>query len=140
MAHIEELRAKHEAAQEEADRLYQELQEATRLQALESLKNVDVDFYTKRLERIKTYVDGYDTKYTFRKQEHPYQDDFHEVMRDPLDWKIAEYDLLGMQVYVEIVFDYHCDGVKEFVKTWMSEHIPDATYRENDREMFGFRQ
>lgn len=132
MNRIEELRAKYEAAREVKNALRAELEEAEEELKREGLKNIEqqVPYYEKRLKRLKVFIDafleetrGADVKYAFKKQEYPYLDDFHEVMHDPLDWKIAEYDLLDMAKYMEIVFEYHNEAVKNYVETWMKENF-----------------
>ena len=122
----------------------------------ERMKSIEThkQFYVKKLERIKKYVEAFvgetpfmgtghdlayrkgNLRYGFRKREFPYQDDYHEMMQDPLDFMIVEYDLLGMDDHLEIRFDYHSKPVQEFVKAWMRENLPRVHY---DDELFGFR-
>ena len=122
-----------EAKQKE---LWKELREAKERLALERMKTLGdmADTYTKKLHRIKWYVDEFghenNTSYAFRKVD-AYSDDYHEPMADPLDWKIAEYNLLGMDQYLEIQFDYHNDAVKHFVIQWITENLPEATENAN---------
>ena len=123
---------------------------AERMKTIEKHKS----FYAKKLERIKKTVDIFVTetaymhngveiasrnnnlKYGFRKKELPYKDDYHEVMQDPMDFMIVEYDLLGMEDYLEVRVDYHSEALKDFVEEWMSQNIP---HMGRDDDLFGFR-
>lgn len=135
MNRIEELRAKYEAAREVKNALRAELEEAEQELAMEALKNIEkyIPMYEKRLGRLKMFVDafleeerGSHVDCAFRKRDHPYLDDFHEVMHDPLDWQIVEYDLLGMSKIMEIKFDYHTEAVKDFAEKWIKESFKNS--------------
>jgi hypothetical protein len=135
MNRIEELRAKYEAAREVKNALRAELEEAEEELKREGLKNIEphIPYYEKRLKRLKVFIDafleeerGSDVKCAFKKQEYPYLDDFHEVMHDPLDWEIVEYDLLGMTKIMEIKIDYHTEAVKDFVEKWIKESFKNS--------------
>ena len=152
----EELRAKFI----ELDERYHELQELIikareeREAAMDALHKEQVKkmgdvipTYTTKLERLKAYISAFDevargthcrVNFAFRKVD-GYTDDFHEPMHDPLDWKIAEYNLIGMSDHVEIIFDYSNETVKEFVKRWMFENIKDVCFEDDIKELFGFR-
>lgn len=129
---VHDLESEEQALSARHTELWKELTAAKERLALERMKTLGhmAEAYTKKLHRIKWYVDefGYErnTTYAFRKVD-AYSDDFHEPMADPLDWKIAEYDLLGMDQYVEIRFDYHNEAVRDFVIQWMTENLPEAT-------------
>lgn len=136
-ARIEELDTKIEVLEEEREAVKHQL-------FLERMKSITrhASFYAKKLERIKKTVDVFvaetaymhngveiacrrsNLKYGFRTKKLPYTDDFHEVMQDPLDYTIVEYDLLGMSDCMEIRFDYHSEAVRDFVEEWMREHLP----------------
>jgi hypothetical protein len=129
---VEELEAKHGQLEEESAKVYKELEEAKELLCLEELKTIDENdpIYTKKLERLKTFMDAYleenpyynEVTFAFKKQEEPYRGDSHEIIQDPLDWMVGEYDLLGMNNFMEIIFEYHTEAVKNFVLRWMKEH------------------
>lgn len=144
---LAELEAKDHALREEQKRLWKEIEETKEKLLNERMSTLDADqreFYERKLRRVKAYVEAFvaetayesrgvlienrrsNLKYGFRKMEEPYKDDFHEIMADPLDWTIAEYDLLGMCENVDIRFDYHSDFLKDFVTQWMDENIPHA--------------
>ena len=148
MNRIDELRDQVDAAEEALSALRAELEEARHQKAIEDLKNIEhvIPKYEKRLKRLKVYIDTFvenergEVKYAFKKREHPYLDDFHEVMHDPLNWKISEYDLLDMAKYMEIIFEYHTDGVKDFVRKWMTENVEPACDEDSPEGFFGFQK
>lgn len=143
---LDELYEKETALEEEQKRLRKEIEDVKEKLLEERMKTLagKEDFYAKKLNRLKAYVEAfvaetaYDSRgvrieprssnlqYAFRKMELPYKDDFHEVMEDPLDWTVAEYDLLGMQECLEIRIDYHSEALKGFVTRWMEENLPHA--------------
>ena len=129
---IQELKERHEKLSEEKHEVYQKLEEAREKLVLEEMKTIDdsIPYYTKKLERLKVFVDMFkdefrDTSvyYAFEKREEPYRGDFHEIIEDPLDYLIGEYDCLGMTKFLEIVFEYHNDSVKKFVEDWMEKNM-----------------
>lgn len=147
-AKIQALKQRQEEIREEEKTLYKEIEDAEVALAEEQMKNITslIPKYEAKLERIRKYLEGFikekrkgyrdNIKYAFRKVE-IYKDDFHDPMPDPLNWKIAEYDLLDMDQYVEIIFDYHSEAVKRFVADWMREHVHYAC--EDDlTSFFGF--
>ena len=149
MNRIEELRAKHEAAEKAVEVLRVELEEAEQEMARERLKNIEdyIPLYEMRLKRLKVYIETFvenerrsDAKYAFQKREQPYLNDFHEVTHDPLNWKIAEYNLLGMSVTMEIIFEYHPDAVKDFTRKGMAENVGRACDENAPEGFYGFRQ
>ena len=146
-ARIEELDTKIEVLEQDQARLEEEREAVKHQLFLERMKSITrhASFYAKKLERIKKTVDAFvaeapyrtsNLKYGFRTKKLPYTDDFHEVMQDPLDYTIVEYDLLGMSDCMEIRFDYHSEAVRDFVEEWMREHLP---HMERDDDLFGFR-
>lgn len=155
---LAELEAKDHDLQEEQNRLRKEMNEIkVRMlnERMTTLNSEERAFYMKKLNRLKAYVDAFvaetayeswgvlienrksNLKYGFRRMEGPYKDDYYEVVADPLDWMIAEYDLLGMQECVEIRFDYHSEFLKDFVVYWMHENLP---YAALDDDLFAFRR
>lgn len=154
---LAELEEKDHALQEEQERLREEMEDIKRTIVEERLKTLvgKEDYYAKKMKRIKAFVEAfvaetaYESRgarieprnsnlvYGFRKRELPYTDDFHEAMADPLDWAVAEYDLLGMQECLEIQFDYHSEVIKDFVTQWMQENLPHVDYRE---DLFALRR
>lgn len=142
---LAELEAKEHDLQEEQKRLSKEIEETKEKlfdQRMSTLDSRQREFYERKLRRLKAYVDAFvaettyesrgvlienrrsNLKYGFRKREEPYTDDWHEIMADPLDWTIAEYDLIGMCENVDIRFDYYSEFLKDFVTKWMDEHMP----------------
>jgi hypothetical protein len=129
---IEELQKRHEKLSDETDEVYRKLEAAREKLTLEEMKNISdsIPYYSKKLERLKVFVEMFkdefrDTSihYAFEKKEEPYKGDFHEVIQDPLDYLIGEYDCLGMTKFLEIVFEYHSDAVKKFVEDWMDKNM-----------------
>jgi glutaredoxin 2 len=129
---IEELQKRHEKLSEETDEVYRKLEEAQEKLTLEEMKNISdsIPYYTKKLERLKVFVEMFKDEfrntsihYAFEKKEEPYKGDFHEVIQDPIDYLIGEYDCLGMTKFLEIVFEYHSDAVKKFVEDWMEKNM-----------------
>lgn len=133
---VDELEYEEQALSTRHTQIWKDLQAAKERLAMERMKTLgeSAEMYTKKLHRIKWYVDEFgnqsNVSYAFRKVE-AYSDDNHDPMEDPLDWKIAEYDLLGMDQYVEIQFDYHNEAVKDFVVNWMTENLPAAGENSN---------
>jgi hypothetical protein len=129
---VQELEDRHQQLEKESTEVYKKLEEAHDKLYSEELKNIndDIPYYSKKLDRIKMFVEmfkkeSHDTcvHYAFQKVEHPYKGDFHEVIQDPLDYLIGEYDCLGMTKFLEIVFEYHNDSVKRFVEQWMETNM-----------------
>lgn len=144
---IRELDTKLNEMEEEQTRVRHEREALKTLLFQERMKTLDrhKEFYIKKLERIKKHVDAFvgeadhrngNLKYGFRKRELPYKDDSYDIMQDPLDFMIVEYDLLGMDDYLEVRVDYHSEAVKDFVNDWMRENIPHMYL---DDDLFGFR-
>lgn len=142
------LKDRQHEIQEEDKKLYREIEAAEVALAEEQMKDIKEHIlkYEAKLERIQKYIEGFlkekcrgrdNVKYAFRKVE-IYKDDFHDAMPDPLNWRIAEYDLLDMDQYVEIIFDYHSEAVKRFVGDWMREHVHYACEDDLDG-LFGFK-
>ena len=142
---IEELQKRHEKLSEETDEVYRKLEAAQEKVALEEMKNIgdSIPYYTKKLERLKMFVEMFkdefrDTSihYAFEKNEQPYKGDFHEVIQDPLNYLIGEYDCLGMTKFLEIVFEYHSDTVKKFVEDWMDKNMKCAEPYEDAENLY----
>ena len=144
--HLDE---KYHELQELISKTYEDLEAAKDALHKERVKKFDgiLPKYTAKLERLKAYINAFEetargrfekVKFAFRKCE-PYKDDFHEPMHDPLDWKLAEFNLIGMSDHLEIIFDYSDETVKEFVKRWMFENIKNVGFEDDIKELFGFR-
>jgi hypothetical protein len=119
---------------DEANRVWGELLQAKDELMKLHMAAIDGSQYTKKLERLKTILnDCRYVRFAFHKQEHPYHDDDHEAMEDPLDWKISEYDMLGMETWIDVVFYYHNEALRTFVKRWMQDN---TCGREADEEEF----
>lgn len=155
---LAELESKEHALREEQRRLWKEIEETKEKLLDERMSTLDADqraFYERKLKRLKTYVEAfvaetaYESRgvlienrkrnlcYCFRKHELPYKGDDHDPIPDPLDWAVAEYDLLGMSEHLDIRFDYHSEFLKDFVVNWMTENLPHAAYEDN---LFAFRR
>lgn len=145
---LNELDQKYETLQDMLSKVYEQREAARDALHKEQVKKMDdvIPKYTAKLERLKAYIESWkaasrgknEVKFAFRKCE-PYKDDFHELMHDPLDWKISEYDLLGFWDHLEIIFDYSDETIKEFVRRWMFENIEDLCFEDDIKELFGFR-
>jgi hypothetical protein len=144
----ETLKKQLEDAEKTMSNLYQKVEDAkTRMMAEELSKIEDfIPTYRKKLERLKKFMDGFIEEYGQRvnivyafKKVDTYLDDFHEPMPDPLEFKIAEYNLIGMSDHMDIIFDYSNEGVKQFVHTWMKENADYVEFTEYPDEMFGFK-
>lgn len=130
---VNELEEEQHELERRSTEVYRKLEEARDKLALEQQKDIeeDIPYYTKKLERMKVYIDGFiedhrhrgEVRYAFEKQDEPYTGDFHEIIQDPLDYAMGEYDCLGMTKFLEIVFDYHNESVKTFVTKWMEENV-----------------
>lgn len=141
---LNDLRERCNAIEKEREKLHEELRKAEEAVKLEQLKTIDnqIPSYASRLERLKIYVEGFifdrpyrrDVKYGFKKVE-TYKDDYYSPMADPLEWTIIEYNLLGMEWYLEIQFKYSSEPVKKFVVDWMEKNVKWADY---DEEMYAF--
>ena len=148
-AKVNAIKERQQQIEEEQKQLWKDLSKAEEELAEEQMKDISthISKYEAKLERIRKYLEGFiedkrgrfrdNVKYAFRKVE-IYKDDFHDPMPDPLNWKIAEYDLLDMDQYVEIIFDYHNEAVKRFVADWMGEHVPFAC-EDVEESFFGFK-
>jgi hypothetical protein len=129
---IEELKERYEKLSEETQKVNQKLEEAREKLILEEMKDINdsIPYYTKKLERLKTFIETFKDEfrdnsihYAFERIDEPYRGDFHEIIEDPLDYLIGEYDCLGMTKFLEIVFEYHNDSVKKFVEDWMEKNL-----------------
>lgn len=141
---LEQLRERYDVLEKEREDLYKELQKVETEYRIEQLKSIDdqIPTYVSRLKRLKAYIDGFATqsykrrvRYGFKKMG-TYHDDFNDPMHDPLEWTIVEYDLLGMEWYLDIQFRYSNDIVKKFVVDWMSSNVKTALY---DEDVYGFK-
>lgn len=125
------------------DKTYSQLEIAREKLAVKRLENMSYDIpkYTAKLERIKKFIESDrekkpysrinpNVKYMFKKRNEPYKDDFHDIVKDPLEYTLAEYNLLAMDDYIEIVFEYHSDGLKDFINKWFNENLGYAEFDE----------
>ena len=139
---MEDIGEQYAKAKAEYERLQKVLLEAREEQQRKKVADITPMYaamYTKKLERLKVYADGFrdesrgrEVKFGFRKVE-PYVNDYHDPTYDPLDWRLCEYDLLEMSQHLEIVFDYSNDGVKKFVCDWMEKNM-DYAYEDSRLE------
>ena len=131
---MEDIKEQYEKAKEENERLEKMLLDAREEHMRKKVLEIEeeIPMYTKKLERLKKFIEefkGRNVSYGFRKV-NPYYDDYHEVMSDPLDWRICEYDLLGMHKNLEIVFDYSNEAVQMFVDEWMKKNVVCSAYND----------
>ncbi len=128
---VNELQRKCNELDRERDKVSAQLDEAIKQLLKEKVKDIaeKIPYYVEKLERLKRFVEGFmaggrghRTRYAFRKVA-AYSDDDYEPIHDPLDWRINEYELLGMDHTLEIVFDVSNDAVEDFVKTWMKKNM-----------------
>ena len=152
-ATVTALKARYDAAQVEANKIHQELWKAEaelKAQQMKALSKKTKDYYLMRLKRLKRdmvdwmgFNGGHkvwsDITVAFHKREGPYENDWHEEMDDPLDWTLAEYDLLAMGDYLEIRIDYFNEAVKEFVTVWFKTHAKDVHFVD-EKSMFAFKR
>jgi hypothetical protein len=129
---VNDLEEEQQALEKRSTELYHKLEEVKDKLALEKQKDIEdfIPYYTQKLERMKHYIEGFNEEYkgnsvhyAFEKRDGPYKGDFHEIIQDPLDYLIGEYDCLGMTKFLEIVFEYHNESVKTFVQKWMNENV-----------------
>lgn len=149
---IAELEEKERQLGYEQTRLWKEIEEAKAQLIKERLHILGgtAEVYAKKLKRIKTFTDAFveetawchiegqtvyprkrNLYYGFRKINEVYTNDFHDPMVDPLDYQIAEYNMLGMQEELQVRFDYYSEATKDFVMKWMKENVPDMSYDDN---------
>lgn len=132
---LDELRLKQKETEELLNKMSWEITDLENKIIEEDQKDFEVMIpnYTAKLERLKVFTDGFisehprrgEVKYAFKRYgDSCYTDDFHQPMHDPLEWTIAEYNLIGMSDYIEILFYYTKDGLKHFINNWMKENIP----------------
>lgn len=141
---VNELEDEQHELEKRSTEVYRKLEEARDKLALEQQKDIekDIPYYTKKLERMKVYIDGFieeyrgDVRYAFEKQDEPYMGDFHEIIQDPLDYAMGEYDCLGMTKFLEIVFDYYNESVKTFVIKWMEENVGRAEPYRDAKQLY----
>ena len=128
---VDELQKKYDELDSERDRVSALLEEARKTLLKEKVNDIaeKIPYYVEKLERLKKFVEGFmgtgrrhRTRYAFRKVA-GYSDDDYEPIHDPLDWRINEYDLLGMDQTLEIVFDVSNEAVEDFVKTWVKKNM-----------------
>ena len=139
---MEDIAEQYAKAKEEYERLQKVLLEAREEQKRKKVADIEeqIPMYTKKLERLKKFIEefksehrGRNVRYGFRKV-NPYYDDYYELMSDPLDWRMCEYDLLGMDENLEIVFDYSNEAVKTFVDEWMKKNVVCCAYNDPSLE------
>ena len=117
---------------------YRQLEEAKEKLAMKRIEHMDDEIpkYEAKLNRLKKFIEAFVeenprasvVRYRFNKIKDPYKDDFHDVMADPLEYILAEYNLLDMENYIEIVFDYYNEALRDFIKMWMSENVEYAEH------------
>lgn len=141
---VSDLEEEQHELEKRSTELYRKLEKARDNLALEQQKDIerDIPHYTKKLERLKAYIDGFiedynvDVRYAFEKQDDPYTGDSYEIIQDPLDYMMGEQDCLGMTNYLEIVFDYHNESVRTFVTKWMEENIGRAEPCSDPKQLY----
>jgi hypothetical protein len=141
---VNDLEEEQHELERRSSELYNKLEEAKDKLALEQQKDIETDipYYTKKLERMKIYIDGFrqeyrgDVRYAFEKQDEPYKGDFHEIIQDPLEYAMCEYDCLGMTKFLEIVFDYHNESVRTFVTKWMEKNVECAEPYSDSKQLY----
>ena len=141
---VNELEEEQHELERRSTEIYHKLDDARNRLALEQQKDIesDIPYYTKKLERMKVYIDGFveeyrgDVRYAFEKQDGPYTGDSYEIIQDPLDYAMGEYDCLGMTKFLEIVFDYHNESVKTFVTKWMEENVSCAEPYPDSKKLY----
>ena len=126
---VEELKAKYDEANSQAEKAYDDYENASKkLQAeKDKLKFPDAcNVVANMLSRISKYVNAFIEEEkgccTIRYAFNQYMDK-HDY--DVLSWEIHEYP---MNQSVDIVFHYKLLNVREFVKEWMSKYIPCAEF------------
>lgn len=155
---IAELQEKERQLGNEQVRLWKEIEEAKAQLIKERLEVLGekAEDYAKKLTRIKAFVEAFveeyvflhmeghpvyprkrNLSYGFRKRNEVYSNDDYEPMVDPLDYQIAEYNVLGMQEELQVRFDYYSEATKDFVMNWMKENMPDMSY---DEDLYGFNK
>jgi ElaB/YqjD/DUF883 family membrane-anchored ribosome-binding protein len=155
---IAELEERERQLGYEQTRLWKEIEEAKAQLIKERVEVLGetAEDYAKKLKRIKAFTDAFveetawtlmegqtvyprkrHLSYGFRKIPEVYTTDDHEPTEDPLDYQIAEFDMLGMQEELQVRFDYYSEATKDFVMKWMKENMPDMIYED---DLFGFRK
>ena len=119
---IEEEIAQHEADLTELHHTKFQLETEIKKQEILNIE-AHIPYYQTKLERLKAFLPPYpNLKIVFKKVDTQYADDWYHPMRDPLDWTIREYDMLGMDTCVDITFEYYTESVKTFVEKWWAEN------------------
>jgi DNA repair exonuclease SbcCD ATPase subunit len=145
----EHLRKALKKAEKNMSKLYQKVEKAKQKMLAEKLSKIEdfIPAYTKKLERLKKFMDDgfnenqsmYDrVEYGFKKVD-TYLDDYHDPMPDPLDFKISEYDLLGISEHMEIIFYYSNEALKDFIETWMKANVDYVRYTTDVDGFYGFK-
>jgi hypothetical protein len=144
----EHLRKALKKAEKNMSKLYQKVEKAKQKMLAEKLSKIEdfIPAYTKKLERLKKFMDGFNenqsmydrVEYGFKKVD-TYLDDYHDPMPDPLDFKISEYDLLGISEHMEIIFYYSNEALKDFIETWMKANVDYVRYTTDVDEFYGFK-
>lgn len=125
------LQLKHKETEEYLKKLYWEIDSLEHKIIEEEQKDIKgmIPKYTHKLERLKVYMDEFMKEEwcskvlcKFKKVD-TYTNDFHQPMHDPLEWTLAEYDLLGMDTYLEIIFYYSKEAVKQFIENWIESNM-----------------
>lgn len=139
---LEEIENKKFELMNELCRTEKEIREA---EVLLDISNV-IPKYEKKLERLKNYMEsntnsyGKVVSYAFKKNRDSYTIE-GELIQDPLDYKLVEFNPSSTNDHIEIVFHYYNELVKEFVKKWFDKNISYASYccyKENKRKLYWF--
>lgn len=142
---VNDLEEEQHELEKRSTEVYHKLQKAKDKLDLEKQKDIEryIPYYTKKLERIKVYIDGFiedygknDVRYAFEKREEPYKGDDYEIIQDPLEYMMGEYDCLGMYKFLEIVFDYHNESLRTFVTKWMEENVGHAEPYSDPKQLY----
>jgi hypothetical protein len=133
----------HKKAANDEYRQLEKHREKLAIKRIEGMK-YDIPKYVSKLERLKKFLEEFVSeypsknlvKYTFKKIKEPYIDDFHDIIPDPLEYKLAEYNLLDIDNYIEIVFDYYSEGLRNFIEKWMTENVDYAEQEISTESLF----
>ena len=122
-----------EAQDELHKQLLDSIDERHRLMYIEKLTDVR-DFVRSRMAKHRRMFDH--VNWAFREHREPYTNDWHDVIADPLDIAVAEFDLIDMGPNFDVRIDVTQESVKRFVQDWMRENFEEARY---DSDLFAFK-
>lgn len=144
---IEDLQSKYDTQKNLMDELWTQLTDAKEKLHAHKVESIGEDLkkmYEEKLFDMMEFINQRKAKprtrfqsinWAFREMETAYKNDWYEVMTDPLDITIAEYDLLGLGSNFDIRIDIYQESVKMFVEDWMKTHMKEAQY---DKNLFAF--